>query len=170
MQKITLREVIDADRAALASRTLGAFLLPGDTNDICAYSYEKHGFPQHRCAIGVVLNDATLAAVIAGNHNEDSVVQLLDESFISMDYAEGPWINAIQRTHDCWVQRSTRIREYSAGSRMNSVLERVFAARMNASGHLSSPADRKDFELILDAAEAWLNSQGETHESPNNVR
>ena len=91
----TVRQLIDANRRALANRTLGAFL----NNAECLYDYGNGC----RCAIGVVLTDADLEEIRVNDANHSPVTGLIDNALIEVE--DAAVFGATQRLHDTWLSR-----------------------------------------------------------------
>jgi hypothetical protein len=189
MQHITLREAIDANRVALTKRTLGAFIRTdaydindedkGSPEEGCLYDYASHGYPGYRCAIGQCLNAESLTRIDASPYlNETNLPNLVEKAIVTAAEDELPWLYAIQRVHDCWMQQTRAIllgpqRADIDGSplvaRVNEIFREVFSSRFRLDGVdvPDSPVVQGDFEAILNAAEAWLRGKdAKTTETP----
>jgi len=162
-QHLTLREVIDANRKALAERRLGAFLFTRPVEEElsqlsekpanrCLYDYgDGHG-----CAIGVALNPETIAEIHRRNHNPVNVGGLMRNGLITCEDSEVIAISRIQRAHDNWARDPH-------GKLRDDICHFDLDGSMTVIAPVGTPL-REAFEKLLDFYGSLI---GGAHETPS---
>lgn len=97
---ITIRHLIDSNMRAFTNKTLGAFLFHSVRYD--------YGDGCHRCALGVCLDEAQLAAIVGRGHNVSPLRKLIMEGLIQVE--DEALFRETQTLHDRWAMGSKFLR------------------------------------------------------------